>query len=347
MSVFEHPEFRGHEEIAFFNDVASGLRAIIAIHSTAMGAVAGGGIRMRVYANEAQALGDVLRLSRGMTYKSALAGIRLGGAKSVIIGDPAKDKSPALFAAMARAIESFGGRYYAGEDVGTTTADMNEIAKTTRYVAAGDGPDTAPYTADGVYHAMRVAISRKLGREDFNGVRVALQGVGKVAQRLGARLAKEGARIVAADIDAEALARAVGDFGATAVGVDEILEEDVDVLAPCALGGVLNERTIPRIKAKIVCGAANNQLGTDLDDARLADRGILYMPDYLVNAGGVIVGAAAALDGVQDADELSARVARIAETAERVIEKSERENIGTARAADRLAEKIIAEKKRQ
>jgi len=347
MSVFNHPEFRGHESVLFVSDAESGLKAIIAIHNTAMGPVAGGGIRMRNYENEDQAIADVLRLSRGMTYKSALAGIALGGAKSVIIGDPATDKSPALWAAMARAINDLGGRYYAGEDVGTTTDDMNELAKTTNYVAAGDGPDTAPYTAEGVYHAMRVAIRRKLGRDNFEGVAIALQGVGKVAHRLGVMLANEGAKIFAADIDRDALARASADFDAKPVNVDEIVELDADVFAPCALGAALNERTIPKLNAKIVCGAANNQLATDADDERLRARGVLYMPDYLVNAGGVIVGAAAAFDGVADAAELSARVARISKTADRVVEMAARENIGTAHAADRLAENIIAEKKRQ
>ena len=343
MTLFSNPEFHDHEQVSFFHDAASGLKAIIAIHSTAMGAVSGGGIRMRNYATEDEALVDVLRLSRGMTYKSALAGLPLGGAKSVIIGDPAVDKTPELWAAMARAIESLGGRYIAGEDVGTNTADMDAMGKLTPHVASSIGPNTAPYTALGVYLAMRVAVNNQLGKDDLSRVRVALQGYGKVASLLAELLVRDGAQVYGADVNEVALNAGVEKLGITAVPVADIASLDVDVFAPCALGGILNEHSIPRIRACVVCGAANNQLASPADDLRIHEAGILYMPDYLVNAGGVIAAVASTMRGINDHEGLVAEVERISDSAEAVITLSREQGIPMQLAADRLAESMLAE----
>jgi len=343
VNYFDHPEFHGHEHVSFFCDAASGLKAIIAIHDTSMCEVSGGGIRMKAYADDEQALCDVLRLSRGMTYKSALAGLPLGGAKSVIIGDPRTDKSPQLWAAMGRAINALGGRYIAGEDVGTTSADMDSIARVTPYVESSKGPNTAPFTALGVFLAMQVAVRERLGRASLDGVSVALQGVGKVASRLAALLVNAGARVYAADVNRPALDAVIDELGITPIPVDEIMELEVDVFSPCALGAILNNETIPALRAAIVCGAANNQLATAADDALLREHGILYMPDYLVNAGGVIAAACDKFEGVSDEKALADRVGRIATVAEDVIRTAKERECGMQAAADTLADRILGD----
>ncbi len=341
MSVFNHEEFFQHEQVSFISDKATGLKAIIAIHDTTLGAAAGG-IRMRPYENSEQALGDVLRLSRGMTYKSALAGLPLGGGKTVVIGDPNKDKTPEMLEALGQAIENMGGRYSAGEDVGMGDDDMEVIARKTQYVARGAAADTAPDTAKGVYFAMLTAVKNKLQRQSMEGVTVALQGMGKVAYNLASLLRDSGAKVYGADIDSDALAKAVDELGVEPVAVDEISYLDVDVFAPCALGAVLNKDSIPNLKTSIVCGAANNQLATEADDMLLRKHGILFMPDYVINSGGIISGACR-FAGLDDSIR-EAMVAEIANTSQKIIDLSNESDIGSQAAANALAEKVIAEK---
>ena len=291
MSVFSSPSFDDHEQVCFACDRESGLRAIIAVHDRTLGPAVGG-CRMYPYASDAEALDDVLRLSRGMTLKSALAGLPFGGGKSVIIGDPRRDKSAALLRAMGRFIDGLGGRYVAAEDSGTSVEDLRLMASETAHVSGfgvtEHGGDPSPNTARGVFAAIRTALAHRLGNDSLAGVRVAVQGLGHVGYALATLLTRAGAVVLAADVNEQVVARAVAELGVQPVALDEILVADVDVLAPCALGGVLNADTIPRLRAGIVAGAANNQL-RDVDDAaRLADHGILYCPDFLINAGGII-----------------------------------------------------------
>lgn len=291
MNVFSHPDFDHHQQVAFVSDAVTGLQAIIAVHNTALGPAVGG-CRMYPYASSDDALTDVLRLSRGMTYKSAMAGLPMGGGKSVIIGDPHRDKSPALFHAMGRAIAQLGGLYVAAEDSGTTTADLKQMQQTCPHISGTEtasryGGDPSPYTALGTFVGMRAALRHRLGVEDFDGVRVAVQGVGSVGYYLTKLLIDAGASVIAADVNAANLAR-VAALGAITAAPDYILQQDVDIVAPCALGGVINDEIIPQIRAPIVAGAANNQLATPRCAQLLAQRGILYAPDFVINAGGII-----------------------------------------------------------
>lgn len=290
MSFFEHPEFSGHEHVSCFHDAQTGLRAIIAIHST-RGTVAGGGIRFFPYASSDEALEDVLRLSKGMTYKSVLAGLPFGGGKSVIIGDPATMKTEALLEAFGRCVARLGGKYICAEDIGMTPADMDVIHRVTPFVTGlpGKSGDTSPLTGYGVYRALRAAADRVLGR---NLESVAILGFGNVGRNLASHLRRDGVRLHVADINAANVRLAVEEYGATAVGVDELFRLDVDALAPCSIGAVLNDSTIPGVRARIVCGGANNQLANVEKHGRmLADRGVLFVPDYIANAGGVISGS--------------------------------------------------------
>jgi len=296
MPVFSHPEFDGHEQVVFHHDAVSGLRAIIAVHDTRLGPGLGG-CRMFPYASDREALTDVLRLSRGMSYKAALAGLPQGGGKSVILGDPRRDKTPALMRAMGRCVDGLGGRYIVAEDSGTSVPDIRLMAEMTRHVggladaaaiAAGRTGDPSPSTALGVYIGIRAAVRAALGRDDLRGLSVAIQGIGNVGYRLARHLHEAGARLWVSDPYAPAVERAVAEFGAQAVAMDAIHALEVDVFAPCALGAVLNEQSIPQIRARIVAGAANNQLATPADDRRVLDHGLLYAPDYVINAGGII-----------------------------------------------------------
>src|SRR5215469_13808273 len=293
MEIFDMREFDGHELVVFGNEARTGLRAIIAIHSTALGPAAGG-CRMRPYATTAEAVADVLRLSRGMSYKNAMAGLALGGGKAVIMGDSRKAKTAELFEAFGRLVDSLGGRYITAEDVGTTIIDMANVARATRYVAGlGAAPgraggDPGPKTALGVYLGIKAAVKFHLGRTDLKGVRVAIQGAGGVGHHLCRLLVAEGAELLVADVHPAAVQRACEQFGARPVAVDEVLALDADVLSPCALGGVLNAESIPRLKASIVAGAANNQLAQGQDGAALQAGGILYASDYVSNAGEII-----------------------------------------------------------
>lgn len=284
---FDHPDFDDHEHVSFFSDPDSGLRAIIAIHSSGPFGGAGGGCRMWRYDSDAAALRDALRLSRAMSYKLALAEVPSGGAKAVVMGDPAKDKTPALLRALGRAVHHLGGRYILGEDVGTTSEDMRVVGEETPFVMVAEQSSADP-TAYGVLAGMQAAVRYRLGRDDLRGLRVAVQGVGRVGRRLCELLVEAGAKLTVTDVS-EAARSKVGDgLGATVVLPDQIYDADADVFAPCALGSILNDATIPRLRAKIVVGAANNQLDREAHAEALAARGILYVPDFAVNAGGVI-----------------------------------------------------------
>ena len=297
MSVFDHREFRDHEQVVFWNDRRAGLKAILAVHSTIRGPALGG-CRMWPYASDAQALTDVLRLSRGMTFKSALARLPLGGGKSVIIGDPHRDKTPMLMEAMGRAVESLGGRYIAAEDSGTSVPDLQCMAKVTRHVGGvaevtgWDGRmrngDPSPATAYGCFVGIQSAVRHRLGRDSLEGVSVAIQGVGNVGRQLAELLDRAGATLYVSDLQSDQVRYVVERNGAIPVSGDRLLDLEVDVFAPCAMGGVLNDATIPRLRASIVAGSANNQLAEARHGDALAERGILYAPDYAINAGGII-----------------------------------------------------------
>ena len=328
--VFSHPAFDGHERVLHWSDPATGLRAIVAIHRIRNGRAVGG-CRARDFASDDEALTDVLRLSRGMTYKTALAGLPYGGAKAVILGRP----TPDALRAFGRAVDSLGGTYVTAEDVGIGQADLAVMKEQTPWVLGADdvGGVAAPFTALGVFHAMRGALQH-LGT-GLPGLTVAVQGTGAVGSRLCALLRDAGARLVVADVDA---ASAAAVPGAEVVDPRSIHAVDADVLAPCALGGTLNARTIPEIRARVVAGAANNQLATPEDDARLAARGITYVPDFLASAGGVTNGVSE-LDGYDRAD-VEARIEGIAATAEAVLAEAERRGIPSGEAAESLAMEI-------
>ena len=296
MAVFSLSDFADHEQVVFVSDDKSGLKAIIAVHNSKLGPALGG-CRMWPYASEEEAVRDVLRLSRGMTYKSAMANLKLGGGKSVIIGNPRTDKTPALLAAFARALEQLNGRYIAAEDSGTSVADMKFMTQFTQHVAGiHDKPsdegtrsgDPSPATAYGTFIGIQAAVKERLGRDSLDGLRVAVQGVGNVGYDLARQLKEAGARLWVTDIHREPLVQAGRELGATVVAPDEIFGLDVDVFAPCALGAVLNDSTIPQLKASIVAGAANNQLAEARHGVELMKRGILYAPDYVINGGGII-----------------------------------------------------------
>jgi leucine dehydrogenase len=344
MSVFSHPEFDGHEQVAFRFDQKSGLRAIIAVHNTRLGKALGG-CRMWPYTSDEAALTDALRLSRGMTYKAAMAALPQGGGKSVIIGDPRHDKAPALFEAMGRFVDSFGGAYVIAEDSGTNVEDMHRIAAVTRHVggladaesaAAGRTGDPSPATAMGVFIGIKAAVKHKLGRDDLRGLRVAIQGVGNVGFRLARHLHDAGAKLWITDLHQAAVDRCVAQLGATAVPMSEVHSLDVDVYAPCALGAGLNDKTIPQIKAVIIAGAANNQLARPMHDQELLKRSILYAPDYVINAGGIIDIFYEGPD--YDAAKVQAHLERIGVTLTEIFERSAGEGLPTGEIADHLAE---------
>jgi leucine dehydrogenase len=340
MDIFDAREFDGHELVAFGHDAPTGLKAIIAIHSTALGPAAGG-CRMWPYASTAEAVADVLRLSRGMSYKNAMAGLPFGGGKAVIIGDSRTLKTPELFAAFGRMVDSLRGRYVTAEDVGTTTADMAHVARATRYVSglgrtAGQaGGDPAPKTALGVFHGLKAAVKFRLGREDLAGLTVAVQGVGGVGYHLCGLLASAGARLKVADVLPTALTRVCDEFRATPVAPVRVLEEEADVLAPCALGAILNSRSIARLRAPVIAGAANNQLAQAQDGEALRAAGVLYAPDYVINAGGIISVAREYYGGTeaQVLEDIQGIPARLTE----IFERARRENRPTSEIADRMA----------
>lgn len=346
MTIFTHTEYDQHEQVAFFQDPATGLKAIIAIHNTNLGPALGG-CRMWAYDTDAEALRDVLRLSRGMTYKAAMAGLPLGGGKSVIIGDSRKHKTPELMRAMGRAVDAMRGRYCAAEDVGTTPADMQEMSKETRHVfglahGAAIGGDPSPFTARGVYAGLKAAVKHRLGAETLSGITVAVQGLGNVGYNLCKLLHKDGAVLSVTDMQADKVDMAVKEFGAASVALADVYDVDCDVFAPCALGAIINDDTVSRLKATVVAGAANNQLAEARHGDALRDRKILYAPDYLINAGGLInvyyEHQTLTTGKAHDRATVIAHVEKIAETVESIFRKSEQESISTSLAADRLAE---------
>ena len=340
MEIFDMREFDAHELVVFGNDAATGLKAIIALHSTALGPAAGG-CRMWPYESTTDAVADVLRLSRGMSYKNAMAGLPFGGGKSVIIGDSRKAKTPQLFEAFGRMIETLGGRYIVAEDVGTTTTDMSNVRHVTRFVAGlGAAPgqaggDPGPKTALGVFLGIKAAVRWRLGRSDLKDVSVAVQGVGGVGYHLCRLLAAEGARLSVADVRPGAVAKVCEEFGARAVAVEEVLSLEADVLSPCALGAVLNLQTLPKLRARIIAGAANNQLAQGQDGSALQAAGILYAPDYVINAGGIISVSREYHGGseAQVLHDIEAIPGRLTE----IFERARRENRTTNAVADQMA----------
>ncbi|GKV54173.1 leucine dehydrogenase [Sporosarcina sp. NCCP-2222] len=343
MELFKYMEKYDYEQLVICQDEASGLKAIIAIHDTTLGPALGG-TRMWTYASEEEAIEDALRLARGMTYKNAAAGLDLGGGKTVIIGDPKKDKNPELFRAFGRFIEGLNGRYITAEDVGTTEEDMDLIHLETDYVTgvsdAGSSGNPSPVTAFGVYKGMKAAAKEAFGSDSLEGKTVAVQGVGNVAYALCEYLHEEGAKLIVTDINKEAVQRAVDAFGAVAVDTNEIYSQDADIFAPCALGAVINDETIPQLKAKVIAGSANNQLKNSEHGDMIHEMGIVYAPDYVINSGGVI-NVADELAGYNRERALK-RVAGIYDTIEQIFAISKRDSIPTYVAADRLAEERIA-----
>ncbi|MFA1711432.1 branched-chain amino acid dehydrogenase [Peribacillus frigoritolerans] len=344
MEIFKYLEKYDYEQLLFCQDKQSGLKAIIAIHDTTLGPALGG-TRMWTYASEEDAIEDALRLSRGMTYKNAAAGLNLGGGKTVIIGDPRKDKNEEMFRAFGRYIQGLNGRYITAEDVGTTVEDMDLIHEETDFVtgispAFGSSGNPSPVTAYGVYRGMKAAAKEAFGTDSLEGKVVAVQGVGNVSYNLCRHLHEEGAKLIVTDINKESVARAVESFGATAVNPDEIYGVDCDIYAPCALGAVINDQTINQIRAKVIAGAANNQLKESVHGDQIHEKGIIYAPDYVINAGGVI-NVADELLGYNRERALK-KVETVYDTIERVIEIAKRDHIPTYKAADRMAEERIA-----
>ena len=338
-------DFDAHENLHFVWDEECGLRAIIAIHSTHLGPAAGG-CRFWHYEDPAEALTDVLRLSRGMSYKNAMAGLPLGGGKSVILADPKRNKTPDLLHAFGQAIDHLCGRYVTAEDVGMSVADMIEIRRQTPFVAGlpvegGDvGGDPGPHTSLGVFLGIKAAVLRALGKDSVAGLHVALQGAGSVATGVALHAAAEGARLSIADVD-EAKAQKLADAtGGKAVGVDEVLRLEADVVSPCALGAILDRETIPTLNAPIVAGGANNQLAAPEDGPRLHERGILYAPDYVINAGGIINVCTEYLrDG--DASLVRKRIEGIPDRLEQIWAESSETGRDPASVADAMAQRLI------
>ena len=351
MDVFGMRDFDDHERVVFGRDAKTGLRSIIALHSTALGPAAGG-CRMWPYASTVEAVTDVLRLSRGMSYKNALAGLPFGGGKAVIIGDSRTAKTPELFEAYGRFVDSLAGRYVTAEDVGTTLADLEQVARQTRFVSGlgrrngGAGGDPAPHTALGVLLGIQAAVRFRLGRSDLEGLSVAVQGVGGVGYHLCRLLAAEGVKLCVADVRGSAVERVRDELGATAVRPESVLAEDVDVLAPCALGAVLNSQTIPRLRARIVAGAANNQLLEDKDGHALQLAGVTYAPDYVINAGGIISVAREYLGGATEA-QVTAEIQGVPARLTEIFERARREKLPTNAVADAMARERIGRDQRR
>lgn len=344
MTVFSAPAFDDHELVTFCRDRRSGLRAIIAVHNSTLGPAVGG-CRMFPYASDDDALHDVLRLSRGMTYKSALAGLPMGGGKSVIIGDPHSQKTRPLLLAMGEFVNAQNGRYVAAEDSGTGVEDIRVMSERTVWVSGMDdseyGGDPSPSTALGVYLAIRAAVTHRLGSADLRGLTVAVQGLGHVGYYLARHLVTDGATVYGADVNSTNLDRAVSELGVIATEPGEILRLPVDLVAPCAMGAVWNQRSIEELRAGIVCGAANNQLTSEQDGALLHDRGVLYCPDFLVNAGGIIdvhhqrIGSSARVK--------RSHIGRIETTLSGVLQRADEQHRQPRLIAEELAEEYLAQ----
>lgn len=346
MGVFDHAEFDDHESLHFFNDASTGLRAIIAVHSTALGPAAGG-CRRWTYASDDDALTDALRLSRGMTYKNAVAQLPLGGGKAVIIANEEAPKSAQLFAAFGRAVASLGGRYVTAEDVGCSVDDMRHVQSETQFVSGlpqqGDsaGGDPSPLTALGVFLGIQSAVRHRLKKDELRGLRVAVQGVGHVGAHLCKLLHEAGAKLIVADVNREHLQSISSDIPVEIVAPDEILFAAADVVAPCALGNILTSDTIPKIKAPVIAGAANNQLSTVADGQRLAERGILYAPDYVINAGGII-SVSHEYYGSSSKEIVGREIAKIPERLDAIFVRASDTGRPTNELADEMARQLIA-----
>lgn len=340
------PDFDAHEGVHLFTDPDSGLSAVIAVHSTKLGPAAGG-VRFWHYADSDGAITDALRLSRGMSYKNAMAGLDLGGGKGVVLADkPGAVISEAQLKAFGRAVESLGGRYVTAEDVGMSEARMKVIAGETRYVSGlpvasgAAGGDPGPYTAMGIYLGVKAAAKRGLGATDMKGVHVAIQGVGSVGGGLARLLAKDGARLTLADVDADKAKVLADELGADSASADAILTIEADIVSPNALGAILTEASIAKLRTKVIAGGANNQLATREDGTRLHERGILYAPDYVINAGGIINVGLEYL-GHGDEAEVNARIAKIPDRLVEVWDESERSGRPSSEVADTIAQRLI------
>jgi leucine dehydrogenase len=343
MQIFEYMGKYGYEQLVFCHDKTSGLKAIIGIHDTTLGPALGG-TRMWNYENEEDAILDVLRLSRGMTYKAAAAGLNLGGGKAVIIADPKKDKSEELWRAFGRFVQSLGGRYITAEDVGTSVQDMDIVNLETTHVtgvskAKGSSGDPSPKTAWGTFRGMQACAQEVWGSDDLAGKAVSVQGVGHVGYYLCEYLHQVGAKLIVCDIDKAAVDKAVADFGAQVVAPQDIYGVEADIFAPCALGAVVNDETIPQFKVKVIAGAANNVLKEDRHGDILDEKGILYAPDYVINAGG-LMNVADELNGYNE-ERAMAKVSTIYDNIARVIAIAQRDSIPTWKAADIMAEERI------
>jgi len=347
MSVFDHAEFDNHESLHYFHDDATGLQAIIAVHSTALGPAAGG-CRRWVYPSSADALTDVLRLSRGMTYKNAVAGLRFGGGKAVILAAEASPKSRELFHAFGRAVDSLGGRYITAEDVGCSVDDMRWVRERTSFVSGlpqsgtDAGGDPSPWTALGCFQGIEAAVKARLDADSVKGLRIAVQGVGHVGQHLCRLLHEAGAELFIADVNSSNVRQVGAEMPVTVMTPRDILFADVDVLAPCALGNILTSATIPKIRARVIAGAANNQLSTAADGTLLAQRDILYAPDYVINAGGII-SVAAEYYGNSSEDEVRTDVGRIKDRLMNIFDQARETGRPTNELADDLARRVVAE----
>ncbi|HEX8233564.1 MAG TPA: Glu/Leu/Phe/Val dehydrogenase dimerization domain-containing protein [Caulobacteraceae bacterium] len=351
MTLFDHPAFAGHEIVHAGHDEKTGLKAIIAVHSTARGPSCGG-TRMWPYESAEAALIDVLNLSRAMSYKSAVADLELGGGKSVIIGDSRTMKSPELFEAFGRIVEQLGGRYWAAEDVGVSPEDLAHARGTTEYVVglpghpAGSG-DPSPVTAEGVFRGLRLAVKHGYGSEDLSGVRVAVQGVGHVGGPLCEKLHAAGARLTVTDVNQEALRQVAAMTGAEVVAPDAIFDVDAEVFAPCALGAAVNAQTLPRIKGRVIAGAANNQLASVEIGQAIFERGLIYAPDYVINGGGII-NVASEMRGLQrgeafDPEWVEGKMRRLMETLDEILTRSREERRPSHELADEIGRARIAE----
>ncbi|KEO82356.1 Leu/Phe/Val dehydrogenase [Tumebacillus flagellatus] len=343
MKIFEYMEKYDYEQLVFCHDQASGLKAIIAIHDTTLGPALGG-TRMWTYESEEAAIEDALRLAKGMTYKNAAAGLNLGGGKTVIIGNPRTDKSEAMFRAFGRYIESLNGRYITAEDVGTTVQDMEYIRQETRYVtgvseAFGSSGNPSPMTALGCFVGLKAAAKEAFGTDDVTGKVVAVQGVGNVGYYLCKHLHEAGAKLIVTDINQEAIDRVVNEFGAEVVAPKDIFGVQADIFAPCALGAIINDETIPQLKVKVIAGSANNQLKEERHGDTIHEMGIVYAPDYVINSGGVI-NVADELNGY-NAERATKKIENIYNIISNIIEISKRDGIPTYKAADRMAEDRI------
>jgi leucine dehydrogenase len=341
MDTFADMQTMGHEQVVLCHEPSCGYLGILAIHDTTLGPALGG-TRYWQYADTAEAVTDALRLSRGMTYKAAVAGLSLGGGKSVIVGDNKRTDREAVFRAHGRFIETLGGRYITAEDVGTSPGDMEFIRQETAHVVGllGRSGDPSPVTAYGVYMGMKATAMERWGSDDLSGKTILVQGAGKVAYYLARHLKDEGATVVISDIDREKVQRAVEEFGAKAVGVDDIYDQKADIYAPCALGATINDDTLKRLKVEVIAGGANNQLAEERHGDLLAERGMLYAPDYVINGGGLIN-----VYGERNGwtlEQAKVKAGEIYQTLLRIYAIARRDGIPSYQAADRLAEERIA-----